>query len=62
MNTYHQLQEFKGEVQKRDRRNFEAFIFAKVTHEVLKSIPIFGEWFEKRFKAELDCFLGEHKS
>jgi hypothetical protein len=43
--------------QANDRRNFEAFIFAKVVHRVLCKTPFLGKRYERAFQKELDAFV-----
>lgn len=48
---------FVTDTQARDRRNFEAFVHARCTHAVLRSIPFFRFWYEWRWKKELELLM-----
>ena len=51
------VSKFMSETRAVDRRNFEAFLFARVVHETLKKLPLVGRWYERRFQVELDAFV-----
>jgi len=67
MGSFYHLQQFlmtdyapfKEKMIQGDRRNFEAFIFAKVIHRVLKGVPFIGKRYEARFQKELTAFMDE---